>query len=120
MGQAEMAMVREMAETYRARLHDLSWFMRVLNESLVEWTGRLVHPAKRGCIPDKQPSILARMGIDGEAFIALSAHFLKEFGSAVGAPAKLIDLCERRQTKFLHGMRAARQVFGQCEARRAA
>jgi hypothetical protein len=81
--------------------------------ALVEWTGRLVHPAKRGRIPDKQPPILARMGIDGEAFIALSAHFLKEFGSAVGAPAKLIDLCERRQTKFLHGMRAARQAFGQ-------
>lgn len=38
----------------------------------------------------------------------------------VGAPAKLIDLCEGRQTKFLHGMRAARQVFGQCDARRAA
>ena len=230
MGQAEMAMVREMAETYRARLHDLSWFMRVLNESLarqanaeddctgrfwegrfksqalldeqallaamayvdlnpvragmaetpessdytsiqerlgwapaaippelvqepapeplpqaplmpfdatgrtawavpfafeeyvalVEWTGRLVHPAKRGCIPDKQPPILVRMGIDGEAFIALSAHFLKEFGSAVGAPAKLIDLCERRQTKFLHGMRAARQVFGRRAVRQAA
>jgi hypothetical protein len=34
MGQAELAMVQEMAETYRARLHDLSWFMRVLNESL--------------------------------------------------------------------------------------
>jgi hypothetical protein len=246
MGQAEVEMVLEMAKTYRARLHDLSWFMRVLNESLarqanaeddctgrfwegrfksqalldeqallaamayvdlnpvragmaetpessdhtsiqerlgwapaaatpsepvqepqgpqepqepqepqgpapeplpqaplmpfdatgrtawavpfafedyvalVEWTGRLVHPAKRGRIPDKQPPILARMGIDGEAFIALSARFLKEFGSAVGAPAKLIDLCERRQTKFLHGMRAARQVFGPCEARRAA
>ena len=230
MGQAEIAMVVEMAQTYRTRLHDLSWFMRVLNESLarqanaedgctgrfwegrfksqalldepallaamayvdlnpvragmaetpessdytsiqerlgrapaatptepvqepapeplpqaplmpfdatgrtawavpfafeeyvalVEWTDRLVHPAKRGCIPDKQPPILARMGIDGEAFIALSAHFLKEVGSAVGAPAKLIDLCERWQTKFLHGMRAARQVFGQCEARRAA
>ena len=34
MGQAELAMVHEMAETYRARLFDLSWFMRVLNESL--------------------------------------------------------------------------------------
>lgn len=225
MGQAEVDKVLELADLYRARLHELSWFMRVLNESLarqanaedgctgrfwegrfksqalldeqallaamayvdlnpvragmaetpessdhtsiqerlgrappaaalpgpaqaapasgplpqaplmpfdatgrtawavpfafedyvalVEWTGRQVHPAKRGCIPGKQPPILARMGIDGEAFIALSAHFLKAFGSAVGAPAKLVDLCERRQTKFLHGMRAARQVFGE-------
>ena len=247
MGQAEMAMVREMAETYRARLHDLSWFMRVLNESLarqanaeddctgrfwegrfksqalldeqallaamayvdlnpvragmaetpessdytsiqerlgcapagvpaqgmdcraslamsqegamtgkprhreaegradplpqaplmpfdatgrtawavpfgleeyvalVEWTGRLVHPAKRGSIPDSQPPILARIGLDGEAFIELAVSFLKEFGSAVGSPAKLVDLCARRQSKFLHGMRAARKVFRQRE-----
>jgi REP element-mobilizing transposase RayT len=237
MGQAELAMVYEMAETYRARLHDLSWFMRVLNESLarqanaeddctgrfwegrfksqalideqallavmayvdlnpvragmaetpetsdytsiqerlgfvpiavhladeglllaeplkpeplvsasstpaalpqamlmpfdatarttwavpfglqdyvelVEWTGRLVHPAKRGAIAAAQPEILARMGIDGEAFIELSAHFLKAFGSAVGAPEQLANLCARRQTRFLHGMRAARKVFG--------
>ena len=34
MGQAELAKVYEMAETYRARLHDLSWFMRVLNGTL--------------------------------------------------------------------------------------
>jgi hypothetical protein len=34
MGQAEIAMVLEMAQTYRTRLHDLSWFMRVLNERI--------------------------------------------------------------------------------------
>ena len=234
MGQAELAMVHEMAKTYRARLFDLSWFMRVLNESLarqanaeddctgrfwegrfksqalldeqallaamayvdlnpvragmaetpessyytsiqerlgcppaaalpqsalpataaeavptaqptpsqtplpqaplmpfdatgrtpwavpfgwqdyaelVDWTGRLVHPAKRGCMAAGQPNILARLGINGEAFIAMAATFLKEFGSAVGAPAQLVRLCERRQTKFLHGMHAARKVF---------
>lgn len=224
MGPAELAMVHEMAETYRARLFDLSWFMRVLNESLarqanaeddctgrfwegrfksqalldeqalltamayvdlnpvragmaetpetsdytsiqerlgcvpaatgdaaplasstasptplpqaplmpfdatgrtpwavpfgwqdyaelVDWTGRLVHPAKRGCMAAGQPKILARMGVNGEAFIVMAATFLKEFGSAVGAPAQLVRLCERRQTKFLHGMHAARKVF---------
>ncbi|MFZ3285382.1 MAG: hypothetical protein WA191_00905 [Telluria sp.] len=34
MDQAEIAAVLKLAETYRARLHDLSWFMRMLNESL--------------------------------------------------------------------------------------
>lgn len=83
--------------------------------ALVEWTGRLVHPAKRGSIPASQPPILERIGLDGEAFIGLAASFLKEFGSAVGAPASLTDLCARRQTRFLHGMRAARKVFGHRE-----
>lgn len=78
---------------------------------LVDWMGRLVHPAKRGCMALGEPKILARMGVNGEAFIAMAATFLKEFGSAVGAPAQLVRLCERRQTKFLHGMHAARKVF---------
>jgi len=79
---------------------------------LVEWTGRLVHPNKRGSIAENEPPILERIGVDGEAFIAMAASFLKEFGSAVGAPARLTDLCAQRQTRFLHGMRAARKVFG--------
>lgn len=82
---------------------------------LVEWTGRLVHPAKRGSIAENEPPILERIGVDGEAFIAMAASFLKEFGSAVGAPARLTDLCAQRQTRFLHGMRAARKVFGRRE-----
>jgi REP element-mobilizing transposase RayT len=80
--------------------------------ALVEWTGRAVHPTKRGRIASHQPDILARVGMDGDAFIALSGHFLAEFGSAIGAPATLVSLCEQRQTKFLRGMRTARQVFG--------
>lgn len=228
MGEAELAMVRQMAATYRARLMDLSWFMRVLNESLarmanaedgctgrfwegrfksqalldepallaamayvdlnpvragmaetpeasdhtsiqerlgcapghgagapdaapapgasasgvpaaqaplmpfdatgqtpwavpfgwqdyaelVDWTGRQVRADKRGRIETAQPAILARLGVDGEAFIDMAAHLLAEFGSAVGAPRQLARLCARRQTRFLHGMRAARRVFG--------
>ena len=34
MGEGECAKVKEFAELYRQRLHDLSWFMRVLNESV--------------------------------------------------------------------------------------
>ncbi len=32
MGEAEIARVEELAEAYRDRVHDLSWFMRTLNE----------------------------------------------------------------------------------------
>jgi hypothetical protein len=34
MGEAELAAVEALAEGYRARLHDLSWFMRTLNEHI--------------------------------------------------------------------------------------
>ena len=70
-----------------------------------------MRPGKKGCIAAAQPAILARMGVEAEAFIGMAATFLQEFGSAVGAPATLARLCERRQTRFLHGMQAARKVF---------
>jgi len=79
---------------------------------LVDWTGRALHPKKKGFLPADQPRILDRMGMDGEAFIAYSSRFLKEFGSAVGAPNALVTWCARRQTKYLRGIRAARKVFG--------
>ena len=79
---------------------------------LVDWTGRQVRPGKKGAIAAAQPAILERLGVDGEAFIAMAATFMQKFGSAVGAPAQLARLCERRQTRFLHGMHAARKVFG--------
>lgn len=227
MDKAEIAKVEEIAELYRARLHDLSWFMRVLNESLarqanaedgctghfwegrfksqallderallaamayvdlnpvragmaetpetsdytsiqerlgtapaacagevveeaplpqaplmpfdatgrtewaipfafedyaelVDWTGRTLRSGKKGFIASTQPKILERIGVDGEAFIAFSTRFLKEFGSAVGAPSALIDLCARRQVKYLRGIHTARKMFGRQEEKLAA
>ena len=58
------------------------------------------------------PALLARLGVEADAFIAMASTFLQAFGSAVGAPAQMAQLCARRQTRFLHGMRAARRVFG--------
>ena len=80
---------------------------------LVEAVGRCVHPKKRGRIPEKTPKLLARLGINTEAFIEHGTRVLKEFGHAVGKPARLVELAAQRQSKFLRGMRTARQVFVQ-------
>jgi hypothetical protein len=66
---------------------------------------------RRGQIPSDYPRILDRLGIDPERFIGYSERLLKAFGTAVGAPAAMVDLCARRQTKYLHGIRAARLMF---------
>ncbi|WP_027994714.1 transposase [Simplicispira psychrophila] len=79
---------------------------------LVDWTGRQVHPNKKGCMAQGSPALLARLGVEADVFIAMASTFLQEFGSAVGTPAQMAQLCARRQTRFLHGMRAARKVFG--------
>ena len=80
---------------------------------LVDTVGRAVHPNKRGYIPEQAPKILARLGIDAESFIHYATRFLKEFGSAVGAPQHLTERAARGQAKYLRGMCAARRLFEQ-------
>jgi len=78
---------------------------------LVDWTSRAVRADKRGFIPESTPKILTRLGIDPGQFIEYSGRMLKVFGTAVGAPQKLVDLCARRQARFLWGLRASRRLF---------
>ncbi len=85
---------------------------------LVDTVGRAVHPAKRGFIIDKTPAILIRLEIDAETFIEYANHFLKEFGSAVGTPQKLLDLADSRQSRSLRGISAARAIFDGKKPRR--
>lgn len=79
---------------------------------LVDTLGRAVHPAKRGFIPPSTPSVLVRLGLDAEAFILAADHFFKDFASAVGTPAKLIEIASARQQRALRGLAAAKRVFG--------
>ena len=78
---------------------------------LVDTMGRAVHPNKRGAIPANTPPLLSRLGMDAEAFIASADHFFKNFASAVGTPAKLIELAAHRQQRCLRGLAAARRVL---------
>lgn len=78
---------------------------------LVETTGRCLHPGKRGKIGGEVPQLLQRLEIDPECFIECAAGMMKRFGSAIGAPANLTDLCAARQVKYLRGMAVARKAF---------
>ncbi|QFY90020.1 hypothetical protein D5125_11300 [Magnetovirga frankeli] len=80
---------------------------------LVESTGRCLRPDRRGAISEKTPRLLQRLNIDPEHFLTCANRLMTAFGSAIGTPAHLTQLCVQRQTKFLHGMRAARTVFEQ-------
>ena len=78
---------------------------------LVDTMGRAMHPSKRGLIPATTPALLARLGMDAEAFIACADHFFRDFAGAVGTPAKLIELAAQRQQRALRGLAAAKRVF---------
>jgi len=78
---------------------------------LVESTGRCLRPDKRGAIADHIPVLLQRLAIDPEQFIDCATSLMKQFGSAVGAPAHLTELCATRQVKYLRGVGAAKRAF---------
>jgi hypothetical protein len=80
---------------------------------LVETTGRCLHPGKRRLIAEQVPKLLQRLRINPERFIDCSTNMMKQFGSAVGSPAHLIDLCVQHQVKYLRGIHAARGTFAQ-------
>ena len=83
---------------------------------LVDWTGRAIRSDKREHIPASHPKILDRLGIDPEQFVGRSERLLEAFGTAVGAPASMVDLCARRQSKYLRGLHAAREIFKRKQA----
>ena len=78
---------------------------------LVETTGRSLHPGKRGLIGERVPALLQRLSIEPERFIECAAGMMKCFGTAIGAPAHLTELCAQRQVKYLRGIQAARRAF---------
>lgn len=79
---------------------------------LIETTGRCIRQDKRGAISECTPKLLDRLGIDPERFIDCATNLMRQFASAVGAPAHLTALCATRQVKYLRGMGAARGTFG--------
>lgn len=78
---------------------------------LVETVGRCMRSDKRGAIPIQTPKLLDRLGITPDQFITCATSLMRQFGSAVGAPANLLQLCAARQIKYLRGMAAARGMF---------
>jgi REP element-mobilizing transposase RayT len=78
---------------------------------LVETTGRNVRKDKRGAMATHTPRLLERLNIEPERFIDCATQLMRRFGSAVGAPAHLTELCAARQVKYLRGMAAAKGAF---------
>ena len=79
---------------------------------LVDWVGRAVHPDKSGTIDEIAPPILRRIGIDPALFVQCACGIMDLFGVTVGSSGSMAACSARRQVKFLHGMKAARQLLG--------
>ena len=79
---------------------------------LIDWSGRIFHPDKRGAIDDTAPAILKRIGLNPDQFIQCAGDFMHVFGLTVGAPPVMEACCSKRQVKFLRGIKASREMLG--------
>lgn len=56
---------------------------------LVDETGRVMRPDKRGAIPEKILSILERLKLSGKSWITLSTNLERKFTGPIGSPEKI-------------------------------
>jgi len=61
---------------------------------LADWTGRAVRDDKRGYIPDKEPKIISKLGIDVERWLDTVKEYGESYHAFVGSEKQLKEVCE--------------------------
>ena len=79
---------------------------------LVEWTGRQLRDDKRGVIDQKQPPILARLGISEACWLQNCLQLETDFYQVIGPISSLKQFCQKLGLRWLHGQIACRRSFG--------
>ncbi|MDO3382463.1 transposase [Gilvimarinus algae] len=82
---------------------------------LVDWTGRAIRNDKRGAINQRLPDILQRLGIPSKDWLDTCWHIEKRFGRVIGPVAKITELCEALNLKWMHGISQCRRLYPQTE-----
>ncbi|WP_444894453.1 transposase [Microbulbifer sp. TRSA001] len=72
---------------------------------LVDWSGRQLHPKKRGAIPENIPPILNRLGISPKHWLYLNRNFESRFKRLVGSAEAVRQVCAQQNKRWVHGLR---------------
>ena len=92
---------------------------------LADWTGRAVRndsprgyslasrqfTSKRGYIPDKEPKIVSKLGIDIDVWLDTVKEYSQSYHSFVGSEKQLKDICESSGKKWLAGIKSSRLLY---------
>ena len=111
MVEAEIATVEEMAEEYRVRLYDLSWFMRTLNEYIARQTN--AEDGVRGRFWEGR--FKSQALLDEQALLAAMTYvYLNPVCAGLADDLETSDYTSIQERMGLvpDGMRVARQVLG--------
>ncbi len=85
-------------------------FTEYLN--LVDWSGRAVREGKRGAIDDQLPSVLQRLGIDGDYWCqAMQPKANRYFSRAIGCQSKLRAYAQKLEVGWIKGIGMCSKLF---------
>ncbi len=75
------------------------------------WTGRAIRADKRGYIPEQEPKILIKLGIDSDCWLENIKQFSERHQRFIGSELQLQDICEKSGQKWLFGLKQSRQLY---------
>jgi REP element-mobilizing transposase RayT len=78
---------------------------------LLDWSGRALHPSKRGSIPSDLAPILERLEVNSESWLDCIQNFGRWFRRAAGKPRSLEKAVSKSNRHSIHGMTRAKQAF---------
>ncbi len=77
---------------------------------LVDWTGRILHPGKRGAIAGDAPPILDRLGLSTRQWPLQVSGTESAYWRAIGRVESLLESARRSGRRWLCGIGAARRL----------
>ena len=78
---------------------------------LSDWTGRAMRDDKRGYIPDKEPKIINKLGIDIDIWLDTVKEYSKSYHAFVGSEKQLKEVCETTGKKWIAGIVSSRLLY---------
>ena len=78
---------------------------------LTDWTGRAIRADKRGYIPEQEPKILKKLGIDSDRWLENIKQFSERHQRFIGSESQLQDICEKSGQKWLFGLKQSSQLY---------
>ena len=78
---------------------------------LTDWTGRCMHPKKKGYIPDTTPKILHQLGLDEATWLETVTSFKSKFHTFIGSEQQLKATCEQHHKQWTKGLSLCRRLF---------
>ena len=72
---------------------------------------KAIHLNKRGYIPDKEPKIISKLGIDVDIWLDTVKEYGESYHAFVGSEKQLKEVCENTGKKWLAGIKSSRILY---------